>query len=118
VPGVLSGNRKRDALHSADVFVFPPRGTEGQPLVLLEAMSAGLPIVSTSHPGIADTVRTGVDGLLVDPGDVDGLAATLLGLIGDEGLRTQLGAAARQRYEDRYRIGRLRDDLGVLLLVT
>ena len=56
-------SRKWSEYENADAFVFPPRASEGQPLVLLEAMAAGLPIVTTNVGGIPHTVRDGVEGL-------------------------------------------------------
>jgi glycosyltransferase involved in cell wall biosynthesis len=114
--GVQTGAAKHAALGWADVFAYPTYyPEEGQPLVLLEAMAAGLPIVSTRHGGIPDTVRDGVDGILVEPRDTATLAATLERLASDAQERGRLGAAARARYEERYRPERLAGDLRRLL---
>ena len=87
----------------ADVFVLPSRyPPEGQPLVLLEAMAAGLPIVSTRHSGIPHTVRDGREGLIVEPGDTDALADALGRLANDAELRARLGRAGRTRYDEVY----------------
>ena len=87
----------------ADVFVLPSRyPPEGQPLVLLEAMAAGLPIVSTRHSGIPHTVRDGQDGLIVEPGDTEALANALQRLMNDLELRERLGRSGRARYESVY----------------
>jgi len=87
----------------ADVFVLPSRyPPEGQPLVLLEAMSAGLPILSTDHSGIPHTVLDEQQGLIVAPGDIGALAAALRRLQGDPDLRARLGESGRARYEERY----------------
>jgi colanic acid/amylovoran biosynthesis glycosyltransferase len=91
---------------------------EGQPLVLLEALAAGLPIVSTRHAGIPDTVRDGLDGILVEPRDTGSLATTLERLASDPEERSRLGSAARQRYEQRYRPERLACDIRHLLGVS
>jgi glycosyltransferase involved in cell wall biosynthesis len=60
------------------VFVLPSLFGEGMPMVVLEAMAAGLPIVSTRVEGIPQVVRDGQDGLLVGPDDAEGLAQALL----------------------------------------
>lgn len=114
--GTLVGVDKARELDRADLFAFPTRyRNEGQPLVLLEALAAGLPIVTTRHRGIPDTVRAGREALLIEPGDVAALEAALVLLADDEGLRTRLGSAARSRYEERYAPERLDDGLRELL---
>lgn len=73
---------------------------EGLPMVLLEAQAAGLPIVSFKCKcGPKDVIEDGLDGVLVEEGDVEGLAAGMLRLIQDEELRKSMGAAAYQRSE-------------------
>ena len=59
------------------VFVLPSLYGEGMPMVVLEAMAAGLPIVSTRVEGIPQVVRHGVDGLLAQPSDAEDLAEAL-----------------------------------------
>lgn len=107
-----AGKRKHYAW--ADVFVFPSRN-EGQPLVLLEALAAGLPIVTTSYRGIPDTVRDGVEGVLVAPAAPEELATALRRVMADPELRQRLGSAARARYEAAYRPERFRENLIGLL---
>ena len=99
--GLRVGAEKGAELTRADVLVLPSPN-EGQPIVLLEAMSAGLPIVSTTLPGIAHTVRDEREGLLVPPGDPAAIAAALERLAADPELRGRLGRAGRERYESSY----------------
>ncbi len=114
--GPRTGAAKARELAWADLFAFPSRyRNEGQPLVVLEALAAGLPIVSTRHRGIPDTVREEREALLVEPGDVEGLSAALLRLAEDPELRARLGAAGRSRYVDQYSPPRLEGDLAQLL---
>lgn len=77
---------------------------EGLPMVLLEAQAAGLPIVSFACKcGPRDVITDGVDGYLVEEGDVAGLASKLAELMGDRQLRRRMGAAAYQA-SDRYEL--------------
>ena len=85
-------------LSAFDVFVLPSL-YEGLPLALLEAMSAGLPCVVSDVDGTRDAVVEGVTGRLCPVNDVDAWCAALTPLIQTPALRTQLGQAARLRYE-------------------
>lgn len=80
----------------SSIFVLSSR-YEGLPLVLIEAMSAGLPPVAFTCPcGPRDCITDGKDGLLVDNGNTAKLADAICRLIEDEPLRKAMGAAARQ----------------------
>jgi glycosyltransferase involved in cell wall biosynthesis len=96
-PG-LFGEDLAGAYQQADVF-FLPSIWELHPLVLLEAMAAGCPAVVTDVSGAQDMIADGVNGRVVPPGDVDGLAAALTALTADEGLRGPMGAENRARAE-------------------
>lgn len=84
---------------NADVFVHPSVTTrndkEGIPGTVVEAMFAGLPVVSTRHGGIPHVIEHERTGLLVDEWDVGGLAAAIERLVENENLRLSLGSAAR-----------------------
>jgi glycogen(starch) synthase len=74
------GEQSLHALYAAsDVFLHPTR-FEGSSLVTLEAMAHGLPVIATRAGGIPDKVRQGVNGLLVDPGDIGALGEAILAL--------------------------------------
>lgn len=99
----VMGEDKLALYRWADVLALPSRyPPEGQPLVLLEAMSAGLAIIGSDHSGIPHTVIDGEQGLIVPKGDVEALAEAVVRLTGDRELLAQLGAAGRDRYDDRY----------------
>lgn len=85
----------------ADVFAFPSF-QEDFPLVLLEAMSYAMPIVSSRIDGPKDFLCDGETALMVEPHDADALTAALERLIGDRSLRERLGRAARQQVESSY----------------
>jgi glycogen(starch) synthase len=96
---LLAGRVSETLLHAlyarADLFVHATR-YEGSSLVTLEAMVHGLPVVATRAGGIPDKVDAAT-GRLVEPGDVDSLAAAIEALSKDAPLRERLGAAGRQR---------------------
>jgi glycosyltransferase involved in cell wall biosynthesis len=99
----LTGNR-RDVprlLAALDVFVLTSK-SEGLPLVIPEAMAAGLPVVSTRVGGIPQVVDEGVTGFLIAYGDEDALRGRLVVLDGDRRLAGQCGAMGRERSLDRY----------------
>ncbi|HWB13971.1 MAG TPA: glycosyltransferase family 4 protein [Pirellulales bacterium] len=75
---------------------------EGTPNVVLEAMAMEVPLVATRVAGVPKMVEHGVDGLLVEPGDVAGLAQALASLVSDARLRGGLARAARSTVETRY----------------
>ena len=94
-----------------DLFVFASR-TETQGLVLAEALTAGLPIVALAGPGVEDSVRDGVDGLVIHgAGDGElgsGLAQAIVSLAGDGARRRRMAAAAAQdasRFDVTTRVG-------------
>lgn len=92
---------KKELLASADVMLFPPNKREGHPRVVLEAMAAGLPIITTRQAGIDDTVTDDVDGIITDASP-PALAAALKELVNDPSRRRQMGAFARQTYSRRF----------------
>ncbi len=88
-------------LGALDLFLFTSH-REGLSVAVLEAMSAGLPIVATDVGGIADQVIHGENGFIVQDGDVAAAATRVRMLITDDALRERLGAASRQRMERQF----------------
>ncbi len=88
-------------LAAADAVLLPSRW-EGLPLVLLEAMARGRPIVASAVGGMADALEDGVSGTLVPPGDATALAAALEGLHKTADRAWRLGRVAAQRVRERY----------------
>ena len=90
--GYVSGDDLDNAYRSADVFVLPSY-REGFPLVVMEAMGYGLPIVTTPIRGCADHLAPGVHALYAPPRDPVNLAGRLLELLDDDVLRRRMGQA-------------------------
>jgi colanic acid/amylovoran biosynthesis glycosyltransferase len=94
-----------ERIRRADVFCLPSFA-EGVPVVLMEAMALGVPVLTTRVMGIPELVEDGVSGLLVAPGSRGELVAGLRRLIDDAPLRAALGEAARQRVEAEHDLDR------------
>jgi colanic acid/amylovoran biosynthesis glycosyltransferase len=101
--GPIGHDRIRDYYATSDLFVLASFA-EGLPVVLMEAMAMGVPVVSTTVAGIPELIRHERDGLLVAPSDVEGLAAAIAKLIDDPDLRARLSASARRVVETRYNL--------------
>jgi glycosyltransferase involved in cell wall biosynthesis len=106
----LAGERAdvMQLLADADIFVLSSR-SEGLPLSILEAMSAGLPVVASRVGGVPEAVVDGETGLLVPPGEPSTLARALERLVADPALRGRLGAAGRERVEELFHLDRCRE---------
>jgi glycosyltransferase involved in cell wall biosynthesis len=99
--GAVEHHRVPEMLAIADVAVAPNilffRGHGGSPLKLYEYMAAGKAVVATRTGQVAEVIRDGHTGLLVEPGDVKGFANTIGALLADPGKRQRLGQSARQQ---------------------
>ncbi|MFP5284344.1 MAG: glycosyltransferase family 4 protein [Thermoanaerobaculia bacterium] len=90
-----------ELLAASDLFVLPSLG-DAYPTVLMEAMAAGLPVVSTRVGGIPEIVDDGRTGILVPPGDATALAGAISDLLDSRERREVLGQAARAAAERRF----------------
>jgi glycosyltransferase involved in cell wall biosynthesis len=99
--GWMDADRKRAELARASIFVLPSYA-EGMPMALLEAMSWGLPVLTTPVGGVPQVITHEANGLLVQPGDIEALAAAIVRLMEEPELRARLGAAARETIEARF----------------
>lgn len=100
--GAAGEDEVAQALAQADVLFAPSITTqdgdhEGIPMVLMEAMAAGLPVVASAHGGIPELVQHGVSGLLVAEGDSAAVAAALGRLAGDPEARLRMGRQGGER---------------------
>jgi len=91
----------REQLSQADIFVLPSY-REGLPRTTMEAMSMGLPIVTTDVVGCRETLTNGLNGFIVPPKDGKALAEAIETLIVNPPLRKQMGDAGRQKAVDEF----------------
>jgi len=93
----------RKHLQEAELFVLPSF-SEGLPNVILEAMATGLPVISTRTGGIPDIIEDGINGLLVEPRNIDQLCEAVNRVLGNRALAQQLALKARETIEARFSI--------------
>jgi glycosyltransferase involved in cell wall biosynthesis len=110
-----AGSVGQDAIrahyHDADLFCLPSFA-EGIPVVLMEAMSTGLPVVANRITGIPELVEDEVSGLLVRPGRTDLLVEALERLADDAGLRERMGWAGREKVRREFASSAVGRELG------
>jgi len=101
--GKVIGLEKNQLLLDSDVFVFPTQyPAEGQPIVIIEALAAGLPVITTARGCIPAMVRDGVNGFIVREGTPGELADRLKLLGADGPQRLAMGAASREIFQENY----------------
>ena len=100
IAGQLSHDELTAAYRGADIFVLPTYWGEGFPTAIAEAMSAGLPVVTTASRGMADHLCAGVNALFVPPREPATLADTLGRLLDDDELRLRIGGENRTKVRD------------------
>jgi glycosyltransferase involved in cell wall biosynthesis len=96
-------NDVTDLVHASDALLLASK-VEGLPGIAIEAGTGGLPVVAYAVGGLPEIVEEGVTGLLAPPGNVDRLAAHMLTLMVDPGMRRRMGQAASRRVRARYDI--------------
>ena len=97
------GKDKEEFLQMADMLVFPTYYfNECFPLVLLEAMMYGLPVISTDEGGIRDEVKDGKNGFVVKPQDAVALADAIQRLLDDKDARQTMGAEGRRMFKEQF----------------
>ncbi len=95
--GMIPRSELLDRYYSADVFAFAPIWNEGFGLPPVEAMAAGLPVVTSRSGTVTETVLDGKTGFLVDKNNAEELAEALLVLLNDDDRREAMGRAGRLR---------------------
>ncbi|MHB1168349.1 MAG: glycosyltransferase [Longimicrobiales bacterium] len=102
-------------MKALDLLVLPTHH-EGFPNAIVEAMAAGLPVLSTTVDGPIEAVEHGVTGTLVPPGDASALAEAMIGLLQDHETRHEMARAARVRAEERFDVTKMIDAYEEVLL--
>ncbi len=116
LPGSVVGQAKLDLLLNSDILVFPTYFPfEGHPWVIVEAMAAGLPIVSTDHAAIRESVEDGVNGFLVEKQAPDDIADKVISLCRDGDLRRRMGKASRELYEAKFTEAKMVEHMTIAL---
>jgi glycosyltransferase involved in cell wall biosynthesis len=102
------GNRSDvpDVLSAIDLLALTSHN-EANPVSILEALSCGVPVVSTRVGSVHETVQHGVTGFLTEPGSVDQIVTHWLELLRDDGLRRRMGIAGRQLVSDNWSLDRM-----------
>ena len=95
IRGEVTGSDKRKVFAESDIFVMPSY-SEGMPIVILEAMAAGLPVVATRVGALPEIIEEGKNGFLVEVGNYEDLANKVLILVKDRSLRRQIGGLNRK----------------------
>lgn len=108
--GWVEQARSADLLANADVMVLPSY-FEGLPLVILEALGAGTPVVTTSVGAIPQFIEHDQIALVIEPGDRAALSESLRRLVADSGLRQRLGDTGRSAYETTFSLQVFRTNL-------
>ncbi len=107
--GALEQNEVRKKMQQASCFALPcVRAKDGNvdalPTVLLESLACGCPTVSTKLSGIPEIIEDGQSGLLVDPGDAQGLAQAIEKTLVDQQLALSLSTGGQQRVQERFNV--------------
>jgi glycosyltransferase involved in cell wall biosynthesis len=87
IPSILKG---------CDLMALPSRFGEGLPMVILEAMAAGVPVIASSVEGVPEVIEDGVTGFLVGPGDMEELAGRIISVLGDPRCLREVSEKARR----------------------
>jgi len=103
--GYRSQEEVAEALREVDALILPSFA-EGVPVVLMEAMAAGLPVIATQVGGVSELVEQGVSGRLVAPGDAEGLAAAIGDFAEDPESRHAMGAAGKSKVTTEFDVGK------------
>jgi glycosyltransferase involved in cell wall biosynthesis len=110
--GPLYNEMKLEEYRNADLFVFPTfYENEAFPLVLLEALQYGLPIISTFEGGIPEMITNNETGLLVESRNAEMLANKISALLSDPALRKEMGHKGYQRFQNNYTLAHFENNM-------
>jgi len=103
IRGPIVGQEKLNILKSCDIFIFPTYyPAEGHPWVIVEAMAAGLPIITTDHGAIIESVKDGVNGFIVKKRNPQQIAEKIKFLIDHPDIRKKMGEESRRLYLENF----------------
>jgi glycosyltransferase involved in cell wall biosynthesis len=103
--GVVTGKEKIKLFKSCDVFTLPTYFyLEGQPVVILEAMAAGLPIITADRGSIKEMVSHGENGFIISPSSPHQIAERIAQLIQDKGLRKKMGLKSQNWVKEKFNL--------------
>ena len=111
--GPLQGNEKHEAFACSE-FLALPSDEDPYPLVLLEAMAHGKPVLTTDVVGQASVIRSHAAGIVVPPEDLDGMVDAAARLLADEQYRIAIGANGRRLAETMFSVGAVVDEIEAL----
>jgi phosphatidylinositol alpha-1,6-mannosyltransferase len=104
--GALQDNDVIELYHACEMVIFPalavPEDVEGFGIVLLEAAAAGKPVVSTRIGGIADAIEHKASGILVAPEDYGSMSQSIIDLLSDQKVRSEIGEYAQKRVKETF----------------
>jgi glycosyltransferase involved in cell wall biosynthesis len=116
---VLFAGRQDDVvpwLQALDAFALPSTANEGVPQALMQAMAAGIPVVSTRVGAIPELVEDEATGLLIAPGQPHELAGALARLLEDRVFATRMAKAARASIVENFSSAKMLDRMAAVLL--
>ncbi|MBO1579765.1 glycosyltransferase family 4 protein [Bacillus sp. XF8] len=101
IHGWIDYNQKMKLLEESSIFILPSYN-EGLPVSILEAMAAGLPVISTNIGGIPEQIINGLNGFIIKPGDKKCLLTHIKYLLQDNNIRQEFGKEARHKVEESF----------------
>jgi glycosyltransferase involved in cell wall biosynthesis len=108
--GFLERDKMLEVRQTSDIYILPSYA-EGLPIALLEAMAAGLPVVSTKVGSIPEVVEEGVNGFLIQPGDYEALAQKIVLLAQNQKMRQMMGKANIEKIQKFYSLENAMNEL-------
>lgn len=100
--GEVTADEKNKAYSDSDIFVFTPNSPEGHPMIIVEAMASGLPIISTNQGAITESVLDGINGFIVKPDSPAEIAEKVRFLINNPEVRISMGVESRRLYLENF----------------
>lgn len=100
--GPVSGDEKLRLFSQADLFVFTPREPEGHPWSVIEAMAAGIPVITTDRGAITESIAHNINGFIVESHHPEAIAQRIEQLLDDHRLRIAMGLKNRSDYLEKY----------------